>query len=554
MSSTEFQRTSFHSSSSSSPSSVTSINSSSSYTISTPNQPSPIPPSKKPLLYSLKSLSKRKKHTSALDPGTSSPMLTARSPTTTTNTPGTTTTTTTTASNSSKLHSSDTFSNLSHFSNNPKLRTRNPSRKRHSILITPSIENDSKKYSDLNVNNNAANQNEEKEKENDDPSSRKNRLYKLHMKHTRSASSLIDFTTFNNTNSINSNDENTETTIAGADYDNDEDNEDYDGFVDFSKSTDSNYSTTPTPKMLKLNVKLNSKDYSNTLNEAFQSFNSQLNSSSSSSTSTITQSRTKSKLKTNYIPQSQKSNNSISKQKHSNINNNGMNNSMDNTNHPLRKLIINSPNKSTSSSIKTSTTNSTLRSNLSNHSTSSNVSFQQQKYTSDAPSPLRCLHPLEKRTSPLPQLHMFKPDLSNGKPHIVSISNFIFFETQSAKSKSDDEQENHPSNNSQTSALDVFETDDGNYNNVKLQKLKIANRKSLYITTNTNTHYDYFNEKDEGHFSNKSQNNNSNDHIFLSSLSTGLVDPDLFTQNASSVFSHSPNALPEKHRTSLYFV
>jgi hypothetical protein len=172
--------------------------------------------------------------------------------------------------------------------------------------------------------------------------------------------------------------------------------------------------------------------------------------------------------------------------------------------HPLKKLIINSP-------------------NTSSHSFSSNNKNSNQllKYkpnllpTSTSPSPTPTTSPYRKLIIPQnnhikknikTNLVLFEPKLKDSSPEITIISNCIFFGNFSKQFQS-------PSKPSQTLATDVFI-------DINIEDSPIKNKKNC---------------------------------IQISNLTSGLVDPDLFSKSAGSVFL-APSSLPSKNRTSLYFV
>lgn len=375
------------------------------------------------------------------------------------------------------IPSTETFSNLAQLSSNPALRTRNPARKRHSVILHSVTEQESRKNSDLH-----------------------NPLYVGRTaRHTRSTSSLGDLN--------HSNDDENDSDLTDDELD----------IVHVSQDSDTILNDLEMDAAAPASHASSNKNHTNTLNNAFSSYSSQI---STISTSTSAQASLSSQMSSSNSTSNSPA--SISRQKY----------------HPLRKLVISSPNNPATSTFSSNTTTSSIKNRGVNRQLSVSSSSQSP---SPSPSPYRRLDPLDiqnrsrqntlpYRSSPtparvsmapspvpvqIPSLHIFKPDLSHEKPHIVPVSNCLFFETLKPQSIIS------PAKPSQTLATDVF--DDSDDSPIK--------KKS----------YDY------QHIHYKHQN------TLLSTFATGLVDPDLFSTNASSVFS-GPKTLPSRRRTSLYFV
>lgn len=384
--------------------------------------------------------------------------------------------------------SSEKFDKLSHLATtNSNLRTRNPARKRHSVMIS----SDLYEQTDQVYNNNGHNVYDYDFKKNNNTSitnaKSSNSVYKT-VTHSRSVNSLIDFS--NDFDELMETTQDSDTILN--DLDNSKDNHDDNNNDNNNNNNDNDNDNTT------------SKDYSNTITAAFSSYNNQLNVKTTSDLAT-----------SSSIPTSLSTQTSLSSR--------SLTTSPRQSHHPLRKLLINSPNNKLKRNPSLNT-NSTSTSNSTPNS--SRKSFIQNNETiitpSPTPSPLRRLNPLEyptsnvTKTQKLPTLHVFTPDLSNEKSHLISISNCLFFETSFAK---------HKDSSIQTPTTDIFDY----YSNVQSPIRKTES----HIQRHSNT-------KDH-------------DHAYLSSLATGLVDPELFTKNASSVFA-GPISLTKKHRTSLHFV
>ncbi|ODQ49078.1 hypothetical protein PICMEDRAFT_91503 [Pichia membranifaciens NRRL Y-2026] len=384
------------------------------------------------------------------------------------------------------IPSTETFNNLAQLSNNPALRTRNPARKRHSVIIHSVTEEESRKNSDPH-----------------------NPLYVGHSsRHARSTSSLDDLNLgddgANNRPSLSNGDD----LDADSDLDDDDDDDDLD-IVHVSQDSDT--ILRDLDPGTGLDGSHSSKNYSNTLNNAFSNYPSQISAipaSASVPASLSSRASLTSSISTANSPSSS------SRQKY----------------HPLRKLVINSPNNPSSSTFSKNTITPVSTASISTaNSSKTQVPPSSSPSPSPSPSPYRRLDPnsIQNRANfihqqhknsttaaSIPSLHIFQPDLSDEKPHIVPVSNCLFFETLKPQSLS-------PAKPSQTLAADVFD----DFDTSPTKKKSFPFQRIHYSHQNT----------------------------LLSTFAKGLVDPDLFSTNASSVFS-GPKALPSKHRTSLYFV
>lgn len=164
--------------------------------------------------------------------------------------------------------------------------------------------------------------------------------------------------------------------------------------------------------------------------------------------------------------------------------------------HPLRKLVINSPNASTNSPKTRVISNSSTKDVVKQLSFDTKL-MENENHTTKSNNLV--INPLLNSTSTNPY--------ENEKPQCQVISNCIFF---GPVRKSENQLPTKPSQ------MDA--------NNVFNDESPVKKNKSI-----------------------KSFN-------FLTKFNSTLVDPELFTKSAGSVFSHPISSLPSQRRTSLYFV